>query len=306
MNQHVFSFATIITTATLVAHTIATFAQQDDVALAHVKYGFVHIDDTTLRDQPHEEDMMLYIGASSAMYKSFSMAERIAEAQAKTGPQEEMGANVRSTSQSFIIDDELTGNTLYLLPGEKKAVYVDQIGTKPYIIPTSYADIDWQIGTDTKEIGGYLCQQATGRFGGRTYTAWFTTELPFPFGPWKLHGLPGLILEAQDATGDVTFSYQGFDKESGPGIPMGVPEDASETTEKAFEKAKSAFMADPAGSLLRTLDIPEGAAAQVVYKDENGNEISAEEAKAMLAKAQADTPVKQVNNPLELDHKSSR
>ena len=37
------------------------------------------------------------------------------------------------------------------------------------------------------------------RFRGRLYTAWYYPDIPLPIGPWKLQGLPGIILEAYDA-----------------------------------------------------------------------------------------------------------
>ena len=46
---------------------------------------------------------------------------------------------------------------------------------------------------------GYDCRKATVDFAGRTYTAWFTPEIPLPFGPYKFGGLPGLILKIEDA-----------------------------------------------------------------------------------------------------------
>jgi len=58
--------------------------------------------------------------------------------------------------------------------------------------------IDWKIIEEFKNISEFKCQKAIGFFRGREYTAWFTSEIPLPFGPWKLHGAPGLILEAYD------------------------------------------------------------------------------------------------------------
>jgi GLPGLI family protein len=42
--------------------------------------------------------------------------------------------------------------------------------------------IDWKIGTETQKIMNYTAQKATATFGGRDWTAWFTTDLPFPDG----------------------------------------------------------------------------------------------------------------------------
>lgn len=40
------------------------------------------------------------------------------------------------------------------------------------------------------------------------YTAWFTTEIPINDGPWKFHGLPGMILKVSDGEGN--FQYIAF------------------------------------------------------------------------------------------------
>lgn len=66
--------------------------------------------------------------------------------------------------------------------------------------------IEWAIKDSTKMIGSYMTRKATARFRGRYYTAWFTPEIPLPYGPWKLHGLPGLILQAYDRSGRIYFS----------------------------------------------------------------------------------------------------
>ncbi|CAK7051790.1 GLPGLI family protein [Petrimonas sulfuriphila] len=59
----------------------------------------------------------------------------------------------------------------------------------------------WVIGSDTCRVLGYPCHKATTKFRGREYDAYFTQELPVNDGPWKLYGLPGLILEAKTSDG---------------------------------------------------------------------------------------------------------
>ncbi len=58
--------------------------------------------------------------------------------------------------------------------------------------------LKWELSNEIKSIGEYKCQKATTNFRGRKYTVWYTTEIPVVFGPWKLHGLSGLILQAHD------------------------------------------------------------------------------------------------------------
>lgn len=58
----------------------------------------------------------------------------------------------------------------------------------------------WTVHTDSlTSIMGYGCVYATCEFRGRNWEAWFTPEIPIGEGPWKLAGLPGLVLKAQDS-----------------------------------------------------------------------------------------------------------
>ncbi|HFX17973.1 MAG TPA: GLPGLI family protein [Flavobacteriales bacterium] len=55
---------------------------------------------------------------------------------------------------------------------------------------------DWTINYEKKMIGGYKCYKATKKCPcGRDIVAWFTPEIPLPFGPAGYAGTPGLILQ---------------------------------------------------------------------------------------------------------------
>ena len=69
----------------------------------------------------------------------------------------------------------------------------------------------WTMGDSTREVLGYTCQQATADFRGRHWTAWFATDIPVSDGPWKLGGLPGLILEAYDEGQQHVFTAVGLE-----------------------------------------------------------------------------------------------
>lgn len=68
---------------------------------------------------------------------------------------------------------------------------------------------EWVITTDTASILGYLCTEASATFRGRIYKAWFTLDIPIHDGPWKLCGLPGLILKTE--TVDSIFKFEAIE-----------------------------------------------------------------------------------------------
>lgn len=71
---------------------------------------------------------------------------------------------------------------------------------------------EWTIDSDTCRILDYLCYRATTKFRGREYEVIFAPEIPINEGPWKLYGLPGLILAAKTSDGIFTFQAIGIQK----------------------------------------------------------------------------------------------
>ena len=64
---------------------------------------------------------------------------------------------------------------------------------------------DWTLSDEVRSVEGYTCKKATADYLGRSWTVWYTEEIPLPIGPWMLWGTPGLIVSAQDADGCFDF-----------------------------------------------------------------------------------------------------
>jgi len=79
---------------------------------------------------------------------------------------------------------------------------------EPVTVRDTMPTIEWRITDEIKKIGPYECRAANGHLGGRNYVAWFTFAVPCNFGPYKLHGLPGAIVMAEDETGEVFFQLK--------------------------------------------------------------------------------------------------
>ena len=79
----------------------------------------------------------------------------------------------------------------------KVSVYTSVFGSK-YVIEEETPTMDWEIYEDSVQtIIGYECHKAKTKFRGREWTVWYAGDIPVSLGPWKLNGLPGLILRAE-------------------------------------------------------------------------------------------------------------
>lgn len=70
--------------------------------------------------------------------------------------------------------------------------------------------LDWKILNDKQKILNYNTQKASLNFAGRAWNAWFTQAIPLQDGPYKFHGLPGLIVKIEDATKSHIFELVGI------------------------------------------------------------------------------------------------
>lgn len=86
-----------------------------------------------------------------------------------------------------------------------------------FVYQDSVPSLEWKFSDEeTDSIMGYDCRKATVEFAGRNYTAWFTPEIPLPFGPYKFGGLPGLILKLEDAERQFVWEAVGFERDNAP------------------------------------------------------------------------------------------
>jgi GLPGLI family protein len=104
--------------------------------------------------------------------------------------------------------------------------------------------IDWKISSEKQKIGEWMTQKAESDFGGRHWIAWFTTDIPIQDGPYKFHGLPGLIVKLEDQTKSHLFNLQGVKNITA------IPEDVFSSKEisvnsKQYSKLVKDYENDP-------------------------------------------------------------
>lgn len=254
LHSFAYQAATLLILPTLLSNPQALLAQGNEPVTLSVIYGFSHIEDLNHPEQPFEQDMILQIGKTESKYLNYTILSRIREGMLRQA--EEVAATVgRAPTTPRVVS--VTGvsvevselgvreTELYQQLNANKIIKTYAIGYQDYKVEQSLPKIDWKLLPETKEIGGYMCQKATGRLFGRDYIAWFSPDLPYSFGPWLLSGLPGLIMEASDSKNEVRFSFKSFG-EVQPGESTATTMNRLLTiTERNLERTITAFERDP-------------------------------------------------------------
>ena len=253
----------------LLAAFIGAEAQKPDTAWLMVHYKFTHIMDTTKRALTRTENMVLFVGKSASAYKSYDGL--VADQQFKKVYAEAVASS--PDGHPSINRNGVGSRTQYFqYPGEQKLFTKDYLMVNAYLIEGAMPAINWTISNDTATFGGLHCQKATGHFKGRDYIVWFCPDLPVHTGPWKLNGLPGVIVDARDTKSEVVFAFDGVEKtvpsppkgqsvggntdeKDLPPILRGLNDDPNlivppaqvvKTTQKEFDKLRAAMEKDPA------------------------------------------------------------
>jgi len=109
--------------------------------------------------------------------------------------------------------------------------------------------LQWKILPEKSTIEGYSVQKASTDFEGRTWIAWFTSDIQIPDGPYRFSGLPGLILKIEDTKGDHVFTFKGNRKltpEEVYDFNNNGGRFALMVTDKQFNKQWNEYKKDPA------------------------------------------------------------
>ena len=114
-------------------------------------------------------------------------------------------------------------------------------------------DFNWCISDSIQKINGYDCYMATSNAYGRNWTVWFCPDLPWPDGPWKFSGLPGLIVAAHDSDRFYKFNLIDISDNFIPVKPWA--KNAQKTTLKDFNRSRYKYLQSLDGILNAELGI---------------------------------------------------
>ena len=242
-----------------------------DKVLFIAQYEMAFIQDTSHLDQIKEETMILKVGEKCAHFYSYTkfVTDSLLQAElAKVVAQS--GGGSFSFSQQGGSNPGMITYQIYKNYPAGKVTTLEQLGGRNLFRCEETNECpEWQILSDTATILSHLCYKATCRFKGRDYTAWFAPTIPRGEGPWKLCGLPGLILHAEDSRKHYVFECTGLKNVQGDEILYGDDnyEPVSRSTlNKTYERAA----ADPIGFM--TASMPN---AQVRVMTADGEAVNA-------------------------------
>lgn len=211
---------------------------------------------------------------------------------------------IAATGSVSAVNKTSKGQVKYTVVKDKKAdktFLFTRIGQAKFKVLDD-RKISWKILPVNEMFGNFRCQKAETTFAGRTWTAWFTTEIPIPDGPYKFSGLPGLIVKMEDNTHSHAYHLVGTRNLTENEIKSADPEknfifdygtNAGEITLKDYKKYLMQSREDPNKSIRQTL-------AYMQTIEIEGKTVSINEYLRNREKIQREKIAKD-NNLLELD-----
>lgn len=130
---------------------------------------------------------------------------------------------------------------------QKKYTITENVGLNNYRVEYDFPSNDWHLIDKKNKILGYECQGAQINFGGRKWTAFYTSDIPISDGPYKFHGLPGLILSLESEDAEYKFNIKSIQNSSTNFEP--TPPKIVNITPKKLLMLKSNYSSDPTISL---------------------------------------------------------
>ncbi len=162
------------------------------------------------RDYRESDDMLLQI--SPAGISKFSSLKNLTVDSIVAKSSHEQFSALFSSNPDAVRNGEFL--TIFKNYPEGKLTHTEKICYDWVRYEEEMPAIEWELTDSTANVLGYECKSAQARFRGREWTVFYTEEIPIAEGPWKLYGLPGLIMKASDEKGDYTFECIGINSKA--------------------------------------------------------------------------------------------
>lgn len=120
---------------------------------------------------------------------------------------------------------------------QKRIIHQEFMG-KRYLIEDSLQVRPWKFGSETKEIKGYPCRQASyyNEEHKQNIVAWYTDQLRPFLGPENFNTLPGAVLEVNINDGERVISAKSIELRPLKKSELKIPTGGTKTTEAEFRR----------------------------------------------------------------------
>lgn len=205
----------LVASASMIAYA-DNWVRDTEPAILEVHYTRTEVTDTTKRETNYfKEETMLRIGNNISLYCSVPRFYRDSLMFNNPGLYFQMEAasfekDPREHDRTTLERSGRYGSFIYKNYPEGKVTETAYFEMEDWRYDEDWEKPEWNISDESKEIIGYQCFKAVTDYRGRRWTAWFAPEIPIQDGPWKLCGLPGLILEAEDNHSEYRFMANGL------------------------------------------------------------------------------------------------
>lgn len=177
--------------------------EADDELVLSVRYDATF---RTYEEQPkhYEDEKVLEIGKNHSIFYGFSNTRRDEVKDSIVSRGGTLSDVLNAYDKLGLKSSKQNYKVLKNFSSCGKLTYTD-VAIKSFKYVEDMERPSWKMLEGDTVVCEYPCQKAQTLFRGRTWTVWFTPEIPISEGPWKLYGLPGLIVQAADTTGSFTF-----------------------------------------------------------------------------------------------------
>ena len=255
-------------------------------------YEYKFISDSTNVDDVKTEMMFLDTTKDGSKYYSYTVFN--SDSIMKVDLEKQLAA----TGSINVKSDMRKGNVRYSVTKTYPDYKINlhrRLGMDSYNISDD-RKINWKISSEKEKIGEWNVQKAEADFAGRHWIAWFSNDIPIQDGPYKFHGLPGLIVKIEDKTGSHKLELKGIKNNAAErNILISEWEKPISIDYKKYQTVYRNYRKDPIANFKKKIQDGEA-----YITDDTGDKISSPDYMKSMER-QALESMKKNNNILELE-----
>lgn len=254
-------------------------------------YEYKFVSDSTKKDESKTELMFLDVAKKGSKFfsRNLFVSDSLLQVQNKGGNRD--FSKIKFGMIGFKVEKSYP---------DYKVIFFNRLDMDEYKV-SDERKLNWKILPDKEKIGEFNAQKAIADFVGRKWIAWFVSDIPIQDGPYKFHGLPGLIVKIEDETKSHSFVLKEIKnlKQNEEWISEEKKQRLGALITLSQEKYKKQFL-DNRNNPTKGIRQLMASGRKVMMTDENGKQMDVEEMLRNQERKVKEENAKN-NNLLELD-----